>query len=234
VVTESRATFCTRLRAARERRGVSLEQIAASTKINVSLLRGLEGADVSRWPKGLYRRSYLRDYLRAVGLPTDSTVAEFLRLFPDGDEARVDGAAHRDEIESSPLSLTLGEGRAERSARARGRVLAALVDAGIVLVLSGAAALLIPADVGAAVASVTIGYYFIATASLGRTFGAQWVVDRSARRWRRATASTGVRHPFRERIRRLRELSLPGNRSTALDIARVPWTALLLRIRFLR
>ena len=56
---ECQATFCARIKAAREESGVSLEQISTSTKISVSLLKGLEAADLSRWPKGLYRRIVL-------------------------------------------------------------------------------------------------------------------------------------------------------------------------------
>jgi hypothetical protein len=102
-----------------------------------------------------------------------------------------------------------------------------------VLMLSAAAALLLSADFWVSIAVVAVGYYSIATAALGHTFGAHWMVQRGWNRWRKATASAG-RLPFRERIRRLCDLSAAVSRSTARDIARVPWHALLLRIRFLR
>ncbi|MGH8733975.1 MAG: helix-turn-helix domain-containing protein, partial [Burkholderiales bacterium] len=54
VLEDRRAAFCARLKSSRERKGVSLEEIAASTKISRSLLKGLEENDLSRWPQGLY------------------------------------------------------------------------------------------------------------------------------------------------------------------------------------
>jgi hypothetical protein len=78
--------FCAHVKAARERRGVSLTSIAERTKITVSLFDALERGDLSRWPKGIYRRAFFRDYVSAIGLPVEPTVREFLRHFPDEDE----------------------------------------------------------------------------------------------------------------------------------------------------
>ena len=78
--------FCAHVKAARERRGVSLTSIAERTKITASLFDALERGDVSRWPKGIYRRAYFRDYVTAIGLPVEPTVREFLRHFPDEEE----------------------------------------------------------------------------------------------------------------------------------------------------
>ena len=63
--------FGARLRNERERRRITLSSIAANTKINVSLLQGLEGGDVSRWPSGIFRRSFIRAYANAVGLQAE-------------------------------------------------------------------------------------------------------------------------------------------------------------------
>ncbi|MBS1818226.1 MAG: helix-turn-helix domain-containing protein [Acidobacteria bacterium] len=78
-----RETFGARLRRARERRDVSLADIAAHTKINPALFEGLERDDVSRWPAGIFRRSFMRAYAEAVGLDADAVVREFLERFPD-------------------------------------------------------------------------------------------------------------------------------------------------------
>src|SRR5574339_1074394 len=77
--------FGPRLRAERERRGISLETIAAVTKVGVDLWDGLERNDFSRWPAGIFARAFVRDYARAVGLDSDDVVDEFCRLFPIGD-----------------------------------------------------------------------------------------------------------------------------------------------------
>jgi cytoskeletal protein RodZ len=77
------STFGARLRAQRERQQVALTAIAEQTKIRLPLLEELEKDDISRWPTGIFRRSYIRHYARAVGLEPDAVVREFLELYPD-------------------------------------------------------------------------------------------------------------------------------------------------------
>jgi cytoskeletal protein RodZ len=72
-----------RLRYERERRQISLKSIAESTKIGMTLLEGLERDDVSRWPSGIFRKSFVRSYAEAIGLKPDSVVREFVERFPD-------------------------------------------------------------------------------------------------------------------------------------------------------
>jgi hypothetical protein len=78
-------TFGPRLRAERERRGISIETIASVTKVGGDLWDGLERNDFSRWPSGIFARAFVRDYARAIGLDADEVVDEFCRLFPIGD-----------------------------------------------------------------------------------------------------------------------------------------------------
>jgi hypothetical protein len=49
----------------------------------LSLLEGLERDDLSRWPTGIFRRSYFRAYARAIGLDADREIGEFQALYPD-------------------------------------------------------------------------------------------------------------------------------------------------------
>ena len=79
------STFGTRLRLQREGQQVSLAAIAEQTKIKLSLLEGLERDDLSRWPSGIFRRSYFRAYARAIGLDPDRVLGEFQALHPDPD-----------------------------------------------------------------------------------------------------------------------------------------------------
>jgi transcriptional regulator with XRE-family HTH domain len=81
-----RVAFGADLKRARERRGLTLETIAEQTKVSASHFAGLERADVSRWPSGIFRRSFVRSYALAVGLDPEITVASFCRLFPDSDD----------------------------------------------------------------------------------------------------------------------------------------------------
>ena len=73
----------TRLRRERERRQIALSTVAAQTKILPALLKGLERDDVSRWPCGIYRRSFIRAYAEAIGVDPDPVVDEFDERFPD-------------------------------------------------------------------------------------------------------------------------------------------------------
>jgi len=80
-----RDAFGPNLRRIRVQRGMSLEQLAASTKVSVALWKGLERNDFSRWPTGIYARSYVRDYATAIGVDPETTVNDFCRWFPQGD-----------------------------------------------------------------------------------------------------------------------------------------------------
>src|SRR4051812_49099972 len=73
--------FGGRLRQARERRGISLRQIAASTKIAAAALEALERNDISKLPGGIFSRAFVRSYAVEVGLDPDDTVREFLDYF---------------------------------------------------------------------------------------------------------------------------------------------------------
>jgi helix-turn-helix protein len=61
--------------------------------VSVALFKGLERDDVSRWPTGIFRRSFVRSYATAVGLEPDAVVREFLEHYPDPVEAATDAAA---------------------------------------------------------------------------------------------------------------------------------------------
>jgi hypothetical protein len=85
--------FGPRLRRERERRKISLESISANTKVSISLFEALERDDVSRWPCGIFRRSFVRSYAEAIGLDGDDVVREFVERFPEpGDAARLEMA----------------------------------------------------------------------------------------------------------------------------------------------
>jgi transcriptional regulator with XRE-family HTH domain len=72
-----------RLRRERERRHIDLRSIAENTKISLTLLEGLERDDPSRWPSGIFRRSFVRSYASAIGVDPEATAREFLERFPD-------------------------------------------------------------------------------------------------------------------------------------------------------
>jgi cytoskeleton protein RodZ len=73
--------FGDKLRQARERRGLSVRQIADRTKIGAATLEALERNDVRRLPGGIFSRGFVKSYAEEVGLDPDETVREFLELF---------------------------------------------------------------------------------------------------------------------------------------------------------
>jgi cytoskeleton protein RodZ len=73
--------FGGKLRQARERRGISLRQIAAITKISAAALEALERNDTSKLPGGIFSRAFVRSYAVEVGLDPEQTVREFLDRF---------------------------------------------------------------------------------------------------------------------------------------------------------
>ena len=80
-----RDAFGPNLRRIRIQRGLSLEQLADSTKVSIELWKGLERNDFTKWPNGIYARSYVRDYAKAIGVDPETTVNDFCRWFPQGD-----------------------------------------------------------------------------------------------------------------------------------------------------
>jgi len=78
----SSGNFGRKLRDARERKGVSLRQIASATKISVSALEALERNDISRLPGGIFSRAFVRSYAVEVGLDPEATIQEFIAQFP--------------------------------------------------------------------------------------------------------------------------------------------------------
>lgn len=70
--------FGTQLKQARESRGLSLQQVAGSTKISVSVLEALERGDFPRLPGGIFSRAFVRSYAVEVGANADEVVAKFV------------------------------------------------------------------------------------------------------------------------------------------------------------
>ena len=79
------------LREARDRRGLSLEEIAKTTKISVSALDALERYDASTLPGGIFTRSFVRSYAVEVGLDPETSLQEFLARCPEADPVEIVG-----------------------------------------------------------------------------------------------------------------------------------------------
>ena len=93
------------LRAARKRKGLSLERVAADTKIPRSLLEALERRDLSKFPPGIYARAYARTYATAVGLSPDDVLAALADRLTEESLQQIALAAR-------PITRSKGVGRA--------------------------------------------------------------------------------------------------------------------------
>jgi cytoskeleton protein RodZ len=67
------------LKKERESKGISLQEISARTKIGVRLLKALEDEQFDQLPGGIFDKSFLRQYARALNLDEDNIVSEYLR-----------------------------------------------------------------------------------------------------------------------------------------------------------
>jgi transcriptional regulator with XRE-family HTH domain len=168
------------LRSERERRRITLQSIAANTKISVSLLQGLERDDVSRWPSGIFRRSFVRLYAEAVGLDADETLAEFLSRFPDPEGTALAAPAVSDPFSrkraDKALRLTLDDASwtpfvgGTVLASIRDRCSAAALDMGLMIALA-LIIFLIVGDFWAPLGITMLCYYVVSILSLGNTPG---------------------------------------------------------------
>src|SRR4051812_25909822 len=74
--------FGSYVRHARERQSLTIDQVAAATKLNRQLLLDLEANDIKRWPKqDVYRRGFVRSYARAIKLDPEDALDRFNREF---------------------------------------------------------------------------------------------------------------------------------------------------------
>jgi transcriptional regulator with XRE-family HTH domain len=173
----ARAEYCERLKDARERKGIRLDAIAARTKVSESLFVALERGDVSRWPSGIYRRSFFRAYAGAIGLPVDSALDEFLRLFPDQDEPHQPIAAP-----ASAGAIRIALASAPRYRLTRAHLSAAFLDLAALLLVASAVTWWTTWSPATVLASITLSYYAVATAVFGSSAGAWWLRKRAERK----------------------------------------------------
>ncbi|MDR1990635.1 MAG: helix-turn-helix domain-containing protein [Acidobacteriaceae bacterium] len=101
--TVTAGEFGNRLREARERRGITLRQIAVETRISMRALEALERNDISQLPGGIFSRAFVRTYAVQVGLDPEATVEEFLRHFPHEELQAGHPPSYRFGIEDSEM-----------------------------------------------------------------------------------------------------------------------------------
>lgn len=162
VSTNSNLELGPRLRAHRERRGITLAALAESIKTKQSLLDELERNNVSRWPPGIYGRALVREYAKSIGLPADEIVQQFVQLFSapaEGRDTRRSGRQCESADTTAELRLTLESAPAHVPQSIHSRVVAAAVDLVFVLTIGFAVTLLSGLPVWTANAIVALTWY---------------------------------------------------------------------------
>lgn len=101
------------LRREREMRNISLDEIAATTKIGTRLLRALEEEQFDLLPGGIFNKGYVRAYAKYVGIDEEKAIAGYLQA---AQEAAPGGHAVADQ---NPASRFERSGREEAGAGRR-------------------------------------------------------------------------------------------------------------------
>jgi cytoskeletal protein RodZ len=68
------------LSALRQHKGISLREIADSTKISIRFLKAIEEEDFEQLPGGIYNTSYIRQYAREIGYEESKLLAYYRSL----------------------------------------------------------------------------------------------------------------------------------------------------------
>ena len=189
-MSSERDAFGPNLRRVRMQQGISIQEIAAATKVSADLWHGLEQNDLTRWPTGIYARAYVRAYALEVGVDPEATVDEFCRCFPTGD--RRAGRVVRGQAElighdlrwKDDLAHIETDRRAQPSERdvppiaftKAGRVIAAVGDAFAVVAVSATIASILPVGWAAAGALCAFTYHAGSLIALGSTPGV-WAIE---------------------------------------------------------
>jgi transcriptional regulator with XRE-family HTH domain len=153
--------FGLELKRARERKGLTLDQVSERTKVSVAHFAGLERGDISRWPAGIFGRAFVRGYAGAIGLDPEALVAAFAQIYPESPDghrlapkisrspAEVEPTEPAEvpadgEPENSVLRLVLDSAahsrRPSRFEKVAPRVAAGVVDVLLPVAVAGAAA----------------------------------------------------------------------------------------------
>jgi len=169
-VTFDRETLGPYLKCERERFGVTLDQIAETTKIKRSLLAALERGDLEKWPSGIFRRAFFRAYTSAIGVDGEALVPEFVRLFPDTSDVKAPEPIPI-ACPAPALRLTLADELVVVRA-VRSHIAAAAIDTAAIGVVAMAAGL-VTGYLWPALALVAIIYHAVATVRGGRAVGAR-------------------------------------------------------------
>lgn len=85
-----------RLRAEREARGMTEEEVARELNLTISFLKALEADDYERLPEATFIRGYIRNYARLLEMPSDDLASTFDEAMQD--ESADERHTHQQEV----------------------------------------------------------------------------------------------------------------------------------------
>ncbi len=101
-------SFGERMQREREMRGITLEEIAESTKIGTRSLRALEGEDFDKLPGGIFNKGFVRAYAKYLGIDEEQAVTDFMAAYGDYQQQQPQAPeASKPDEEAPPASLNL-------------------------------------------------------------------------------------------------------------------------------
>lgn len=118
------------LRRARTERGMGLREVSEQTRITMRHLEAIEADDYKELPGGIFNKSFVKSYARAVGFPE----ARALELYERTARER---GLHTDEVATSPQRSRVYIGESARSPLLTYGLSAVIVGILILLVYAG-------------------------------------------------------------------------------------------------
>lgn len=125
------------LRQARERRGMSLQQISNNTKISLRVLQAIEASDEARLPARVFTRSFVRSYATEVGLDPESTMRRYVEQI---EPPQAPPTASIDQAAPEPPRAAPQDAH---TAASKGRILRGRFGTAAVILLTGTTGILL-------------------------------------------------------------------------------------------
>lgn len=143
--------FADELRKARLSANVSLQQMAAKTRIDIKLLEALDAGDFSFLPE-LYIKAFIKEYADVIGIDVELTINKYelakqgLEFSSEGADKKQVHGVQKDETKNEPLKpksvqsfdgvqTNAGSADKEKQARQKNIVLISLVGVSVVVLV---------------------------------------------------------------------------------------------------
>lgn len=130
-------SFGQKLKAEREKRSVTLDQISLTTKIGTRMLQALEEDKFSQLPGGIFNKGFVRAYARCVGIDEEQAVSDYLLASGEAPPPRTEEeVAAATETPAPKRSLLMPAAEPSSRSRSRSRDLPWGLFAALLLVIA--------------------------------------------------------------------------------------------------